>query len=436
VIQPLGDGEGPSGHLGTEFAPVRGGISVAANLHTAGGASAAGGNGGAGGTILITQSATDSFTDTPPGLNPISVVGLLSMTSTGGAGSADGGAAGVVEIRNFKMLDTTLNPNDGIDVFFVGAVHNEVPLIALGGNATAGTGGAGGQLIISGDSVVNLDSPKGRTSTNTAALDCRGGDGVAGGDGGFIGIESTFRTTNSGSMICSGGSATSGDGGRAGQVNLGSIMHLVNSGDITANGGDSLTGTGGGAFGVYLWGSDWWGGDSAEGSATNSGAIVSSGGAGAVGGNADDIFVVDHYSVRNSGPLTGNGGNGSAGDGGLAATIYLLSDDALNSSGAITALGGGGTGAGSVGRNGGQVLIAGGPSVRHAGGITATGGAAELGGDGGQIRFNSVGGFSTVGGTMNVFRGAGAPAANNGVTGNVFRDGVEAPLSALGTVTF
>ncbi len=402
-----------------------GGMSLALSVDTGGGNGAVG---GAGGGITILQ----PLNGLPPGLYPVILAGVERLESSGGQGTSQGGAASLIALHNFTHSDQFGNKA-------LGGIRNEAELIANGGAATAGAGGAGASITLATD-VPPIDNndfgSTDRSVKNLADLFATGGNGTTtGGNGGAVKLFDHFKTINWGDVTTSGGATNIGTGGEAGSILVGADRFVTNFGDLTALGGPSGLGAGGLAGDITVatvktfletFGSVF--GD--EGMADNRGALHASGGnGGAAGGNGANIIVFDHFKAVNSGPLTASGGNGGSDGGGRAGAVWILSDVRATNDAKATANGGSATGGGNGAAGGSIVVVS--LRSRQSGDCTAKGGNGAVGGDGGFIQVHSATPPSTVHGTMTVTQGTGGTP----IVGAVVVDGIDQALTA-GVVTF
>jgi len=214
-------------------------------IDTRGGAStdAAGGAGGA--VSLTTEDGA---------------ISVASIDSGGGATtSADpahaGGAAGSIALRAGDA-----DPVDDSDVSVSGA------LSAIGGDASAGDGGAGGAILVTStgvatplavapDEEADIDPLAGGGDLDVADVTTRGGaGGASGGAGGAVTLQTTDGAIDVASIDTSGG-AGGVDGGDAGSIALdardadqsgqASADNDVSTGALVAAGGSGGTGVGG-----------------------------------------------------------------------------------------------------------------------------------------------------------------------------------------------
>lgn len=414
-----------AGASGTGSPPdVTGGMAVAFDVDSSGGPGTVG---GVAGDIHVDQ----PLTWVPAGQNPCVLAGYASIDSSGGDGTSLGGNAGSISIANTVE-------NDLYNNYVNGGIQNAVPLIALGGAASAGFGGNGSTVSIKTDLWPN-GSTNEHSVVNSAPITIGGGTGTTGGGGaGLLTLYDHFSVTNSGAIVVNGGNGTAGSGASGGSASLQSDIQVSNSGAISCNGGNgaALNGGSGGPIKIQTQGKVGYG---IPGSATNSGALTSNGGSGGyAGGPGGTIEIFDHFSATNSGTITCTGGTGgsaaliptSGGAGGIAG---VLSDISAVNTASWNASGGMCTN-GTGGKGGSCAIVA--EQATHLGNVTAVGGngsAGSTGGIGGAIQVFSSSGVSLLHGTLNVCDGT--PSGWGIVPGNVNVDGVDEPLT-LGQITF
>lgn len=370
-------------------------------INTAGGsASGASGLGGDGGYIDL--------------VGDIALNNSGSLTASGGNGIDVGGLGGWV----------------WLEVFTEGDLRNSGAIDTTGGDATAGSGGLGGEVDIYayGGSLYH-NAPVTTSGGNTT-------DSLAdGGNGGYIAI-GTFQGWNvatpagdlviSGSLDTSGGSAApagSGNGGYGGTVDfyvgnyavddpaqeLNQRLRLLGYKGIDTGGGSGNFGGSGGEVDLLC---DY--GYVNPANLVNEAAISTRGGsvaAGALslpsyGGKGGDVYLeayADPFNIANpqktrvvnSGSIDATGGtslefDGSVAWGGSAGYVLLYGPEGVTNGGSITSVGGadGGTDGGATGIGGmGNwiVLFSEGPLV-NTGVCDASGGAGEYrGGNGGEV---------------------------------------------------
>ena len=263
-----------------EYQPV-GDLVVSGNIDTRGGSGTSGGSGG--------YVEVEWDMDSVPLQQEIQFLGYTSITTDGGDGVTAGGPGGYVYAYNDYY-------DDDRGYGFGGAVLNNVPVFARGGDATAGGGGNGGYVDFETDTYYGYQTNV-LIVRNDGALDLRGGNGTTGGGaGGAVYLWGYNAASNSGAINVNGGNATAGSGGAAA--------------DVSSNGS-----------GVFVL--------SDLGAAVNTGAITglggSGGGAGSSGGDGAYVEIVG-YSARNTGALDLRGGNGDAasGFGGEGGSVYVF----------------------------------------------------------------------------------------------------------------
>lgn len=304
----------------------------------------------------------------------------FNFNSIGGnGGTGDGGDSGYTSLYAGY---------DGYGGIFTNVTFN---LALMGGNSTSGNGGNAEGLTIE-----QYEYGHGRVRVNGYA---HGGNGVAGGDGGYVdqyAFEATLEVTYN--LAMNGGNGTTGDGGQGGDINFDDDdEHLILRGTLTMNGGNSTSGTGGqgGTFedvlGGYRGGLEMLnfnltmlGGNSDSGTGGAGGYMdfssgiegrlrvadssfnFSGGNGSVVSGTSDggdgsstfwltdsaDIYIVNTTFVANGGTGRGAGGNGG--------TLTIHADSDFNTDGSnvwididVTVNGGNGVGNGNGGTGGG-----------------------------------------------------------------------------------
>ncbi|QOR61284.1 beta strand repeat-containing protein [Sulfurovum sp. ST-21] len=257
----------------------------------------------------------------------VQVNGAIDASGGNGVGSGDGGNAAVEPGSGYGHV--YISAYDGVFIHTGSQAIN-----ASGGNGAIG--GNAGQL--------SLESETG--FYNTAPILAIGGNGSAGngGQGGYIYIESYVASIYNSADINTSGGDGSTNGGDAGDIDFypgeGSYVgELLNSGNIYANGGDAGNGNAGNGSTVYLYlngggstrtsGNIYANGGNAKSSGiipANSGILLSVSGN---GGDAGDVYVYldgegDDYGygeevasgvVQISGNIEVNGGDGDTNGG-------------------------------------------------------------------------------------------------------------------------
>lgn len=436
------------------------------------GAPVAGGAGGSGGGFVVLASAIYS-------------AGAIDVSGANGdpGGAYAGGSAGSVTLG--AILDPTYGP-----------VESTGDIKATGGSGK-GAGGSGGTIALGASS---------RGVRAKGTFDQSGGAGTTGGAGGNFTVLSRFGggvrfggtlTRKGGDVdeaacggVCQGGSV----GGATVTADGGGIDWSAN---VVAGGGKSK-GTIGGAGGAFTFSSakatdpflsverpagtvrvsgnfDLKGGAGAAGGVGGAFTIVpptptlpsgqeillygydgidTSGGNGAIGGNAGTIVLQNGASpgsratgsVLSHANLVGRGGSGSAGGGGSGALIGLATgigtpeakrSQAVVISGTIDNSGGAGT---LLGGNVGVVLAMARERIVVSGAVTSTGGAASgasgVAGGGGAVQLTSVEGV-TITAPISLAGGSGTGPSSKGgactslsITGESVR--ATAPLTCAG----
>ena len=154
-------------------------------------ADARGGNGavgGAGGELRVwVERSLDRLPD------PL-VVSVVALEATGGDGQSTGGAGGTLELYAY---DVSEDPSVPPEVSSTGMVRLDSGVLAVGGAALTGGGGAGGSLTASGATV----SVAGITADGGSTVGARGGDG-----GSVVLFADVGRSTLTGTVAVRGGS--------------------------------------------------------------------------------------------------------------------------------------------------------------------------------------------------------------------------------------
>lgn len=401
-----------------------------------------GATGGDGGDVVLV-SGTQTFT-----------AGTI-QTQGGTASAGDGGDGGGV----FMRADSRL-------------VCNGAAITADGGNATA-IAGDGGEVRLGADCVYGTPlevrssgavRTRGGVQTGTCdPMSCRGGDGgdvyLVAGFGGSI--------ATSGGIDTRGGNSAGAGGGTGGDVyldegyafeSLAVVRHYDLSGNITTFGGDGATSGGsGGDIETYNQGT--------LGSASRylgyASALLSGGAGGDGGGHAGDLQSVPDGGTTNGGlglyvfdtdvtAVGGNGGTGSAGDGGVIVfapslgqpipggfsegpleNFVFLADATLHG------------GDGAIGGDGGAIIAPSGCSpslvttgIRVDGAIDIDGGDGTTGhgGDAGEFNLATLRGAASLAGSVTANGGASTSGTGGGFYGSVLM-GTPATLSASVTAS-
>jgi hypothetical protein len=325
--------------------------------------------GGNGGTVTV-----------GPGILSL-MTGVSTYNSSGGAGDT-GGDAGTLSIGSTGAA--------AADVTVVSA------LLALGGPAGNGPGGAGNDITIASHAV--------GLTTVSGTSQCDGGPSVGsdGGPAGNFSVTTSVAGPGSGDIRCSelvtatgGSGGTSGAGGGAGTIIISAVFgNILLSGTLAAGGGGSPLAISGPAPG---------------GTVTVS--TAGSGGPGSIHTTAGISAV--------GGPSFASGVTVNGGPGGLItfSTADPSSTLTLASGSFLQADGGSSTGAGAGGAGGSILLSSNTQSISISGAVLARGGPASggtgTGGSGGQVTAALVVGSSLSGitvqpdGAIDVSGGAG-----------------------------
>jgi filamentous hemagglutinin family protein len=301
--------------------------------------------GGAGGAIALRTTDGD--------------ISITSATASGGAGSVPGGvgggAGGAISLRAGDA-----DASGDSDVTVTG------DLVSRGGAASAGSGGAGGSVIVRSDGVARTVVPNppptpsatptiGGGAIEVTDVDTRGGAGAdRGGAGGFIQLQTTDGTITADDLDTSGGAGGS-SGGNAGSIGVltrDADMQNDNDvelGDLRATGGDGTTKSGGngGTISVQtersLLVTEQGEPDNVLQEAIGGGDVTiatidSTGGDGGTSGGAGGGVTVQARGAGNSldlGPITARGGDGGGSapaqgennNGGRGGAVTLLAQD-------------------------------------------------------------------------------------------------------------
>ena len=438
------------------------GSAAGGGLFNTGNMTARGGNGSTGGGNGGIIFSRGDFSD-----GPLVSKGTLDASGGDATGTGNGGNAGGSYNDAYFGLVTS-----GVYLIGEGGSTRVTGTIrAKGGNgAGGGNGGNGNWVEVSTTAAYYQRNDNGEFIG--ATFDSRGGDGAKGGNGGICiinhvtnGIYGTpapqFGTAPTylvgyTSFNSSGGGGVTG-GGTAGAVTIQTsraidsggnlwIGGLLNETPITAVGGAASGGPGGagGAATVAYIPINTYAENAApkfDRMVANQGSIDTRGGQGTTtGGAGGSVSIGDKVSATNEGAITTSGGIGGTGAGGNAGGIYIWSDGPTVNSADLTANGGDSTdGSGGNGPPRGVVqpfFVLTGLRLTHTGAISARGGSSVngAGGNGAEVSLSSHNGLtpSTLSGTVGVQAGLGAPA---GVVGTVRVDGSSVPLTG-GAVGF
>ena len=242
--------------------------------------------------------------------------GFTNISLDGGDGVATGGTGGGAQIMSLPlwMINGGYAEREPC-----GAIFNQVPISARGGDTAAGTGGQGGMIMFI--HVMLMALPPSTIISNSGNIDVSGGVGDIGGNSGIFGVESLGELTNSGIITARGGTGTTTGGDGAFPMPMGETDMFP--------------------VGIYLW---------AAGDITNSGVINASGGdATNTGGKGGEIALEAVGKIRNSVNITVAGGNATT-IGGNGGSIFLVSETPPTSnSGSLIVTGGTGATAGNNG---------------------------------------------------------------------------------------
>jgi hypothetical protein len=316
---------------------------------TASGASGMGaGPGGPGGNIEVhSQEQTGPAGDVALPTGSLVLSGNLFTSGGDGVPAGSGG-----------NLTVTLDPRNnplGQELILLG--YTKVDL--SGGSGTTGNGGAAGQLELSNSvsSFHQLAGPGGGAFLYADVL-AKGGDGSAGGQGGFISVRSqtdmNFGLANEAAGVMgssidfSGGVGHSGSGANAGAVSVIGLGAAENRAKLTGLGGQASGGPAPGGQGgnVSLLSDD--------GAVTNTGDVDLSGGASSGSGGQGGDLTFTGVTLTTGGALKSKGGNGTVlgGQGGLM-RLWATGGGMTSSTSTFDVAGGTGAPAGAKG----QVLI-------------------------------------------------------------------------------
>ncbi len=328
--------------------------------------------------------------------------------NVGGAGD-DGGEGGDVDVTNTGMIFTTGGEAAGIVATSIGGGGGDSGTVinAVGGvsgsdnnsiqaainiGSEGGTGGRGGDVIVSNMTTADAGSGQIVTTGENAYGIFAQSLGGGGGNGSTV-YSVTGMQSSENSFI-----GSFNLGGAGGQGNTGGMVEVVNEGliDTTGDGAHGIlaqsVGGGGGNGGLAV------GVNAAIGARANS-PIIAIGGVGGDGENGGDVVVTNSGTIVTRGEaahgivaqsIGGGGGNSSMGFGVTGEPNTLILSNAISA--LVGGLGGG------LGGEGGDV------TVNHSGDITVLGDrsqaikAESTNGGGGslEIRFDGLAGFETL----------------------------------------
>jgi hypothetical protein len=194
-------------------------------------------------------------------------------------------------------------------------VLNTVDLSVKGGSAEGNSGGHGGDITMTTQTVFAWPQATFEVLENSGALSAAGGRGASGGMGGTITLNGRVSATSRGAVDARGGAGTTGGGGNGGEFDLNSDSGpVVSSASVdvsaaVAGGGIVLLpGFGGG---IYM----------SAVSITNSGTLLARGGAGDLTtGRGGGGGVVELNSIGGTTVVTAPAPAGIAVSGGTAMT--------------------------------------------------------------------------------------------------------------------
>lgn len=315
---------------GEDRAPGK--IQVAGDISAVGGSGSTGG--GNGGKLYV-----DNDSDADDDLRLFATVEFLGygegIDLSGGDGAGEGGYLGgdggkfKVDTSAATVWSTRLP---------VGAIINNVNIVARGGNATGDggyyDGGDGGCIAWNAQGDAYLGTT---VLNNTGNIDVSGGTGVEwGGDSGGISLYGHDGLTNGGELKANGGEAT-GEEGYAGDssgmccpygdyhhgffapdwdgfgpILLLSTYDVNNEGPIQAKGGEATGEDGDGGYGAF------WVAMYAGGTVSNSGNVNANGGDGTDDGGKGgviDLFSASTATSNTAALLSVVGGSGGGGEG-------------------------------------------------------------------------------------------------------------------------
>ena len=404
-----GNGTTAGGNGGTWYILGGGshsGCANSGNLDLSGGNATNNGDGGNGGNLQLEAVGA-----------AVRATGSLVSRGGDGAGAGSGGQGGEVSLYTFEGSGSVYGYLDVTYGIFFG-----MSLDLRGGNGVSG--GNGGFVEAYADFNQNQTESSALASgvqfIGYASLDLSGGKGAGGGtagylwgfsSGGYTGAEDSNgdlndfavgSVTNEADVVARGGQGTNGNGGIGGSLNLSIDPY------------DPATGYAYGAPGYAR-------------SASNHGELDFRGGDGtAAGGKGGSFSLHDVVSVINTGSINTSGGNGGTGPGGDGDYIEMFTDGLARNTGTWTA--NGGNSASSAGGDGGDYHYIWGGRVESLGSIFANGGNGATGGDGGYIEILSAEGV-TLRGTYSVKAGAGGTPA----PGEIWIEGM---LLGVDSITF
>ncbi len=380
-------------------------IRVAGSWSTDGGkGTAPGGRGGAGGPVtILQQNKNGASLLTPTQIVTGGMAISADMTATGGSGDGDAKPGGDISITQNL---------DGIDASLAGLN----PLYVVGYVFFDGSGGAGGT---SGGSASSI---RVNNQLFTAAPQNPGSPSS-------VGPVFNGTTENEVNIYVKGGKGTTGSGGTGGTIQVYGGVSASNSGLISNAGAPGTVGGSAGAF--ALANLDLLAGGTPAlpdpgAWVSNSGPIQGDGGNGTsgAGGAACAVEIIGHARATNTGTLDTVGGLAlSASAGGKGSQFLLAADGTVSSTGGLTSNGGNSNGAN--GGDAGSVAVNG-QSVTHNAPVTLIGGNGTNGGNGGLAYFNSQLGGTVMHGIFTLVPGTGGTPS----VGALYKDGVDMPLTS------
>ncbi len=451
------------GSSGGGGGPPAGNLEILAKGGT--GLNGVGGTGGgitikeqSGSDVLILRSGQVDTSFTVPGTlpdlgtNTATIGAPATITVTGSTIPGDGGGV-ATGLHVLPGVTLTLVPSAGdtIDISFDAGVRIDGTLrvgkavglpdtahLTLDARDAGIAIGPAGRIDVSGEDDLAGDGAEAGTRTlrgavlNRGTIDASGGDGLSGGQAAEVVLDTSGNAggiLNLGTIVTSGGAASSGLGGagarailRASPSGLGGVF---NQGSITTRGGDGSAG--GGEGGEVLLESNDLGPCVNAGTIDASGGNATGAGAGAGGISRTVDIIARGGSLRVAGTLRARGGTGAGGAGGRGGDISILNGavatvmaqfaDAMEVGAAIDASGGdgatGGDGgsagirierAGTVVRGAEPLLLLGYGRIDYSGG-DGTGGRGGDAGSLGRIfhvdATSSAGPLPVVGGVVN-----------------------------------
>jgi len=315
-----------------------GNLLLAGNLDSSGGSAlaAGSGNGGNGGSVFVGVDASGSYSGVtglpPPTTQQVSLFSYGIIDTSGGTGNqgGDGGSVNVIDDgERWDAGSSSFVDDVGGDVTTQAAITTRGGSVATGVSVTPAMGGFGGDVFLYGDQDPSGITPGAERVNNSGKIDTSGGDSLG---------------------------LTADPGPNAGVIDLYTTNHVTNSGALTANGGsdnvddDNLT-TGFGHSGtpdVYLQ------------------AILA--------------------TATNSGTINANGGDGEAQGGAGANSVHIGDDQVVNSANISVRGGDADIGLpGSVGGNGGDIIMFDGDIPDQTGTLDVSGGSGDTPGVDGTI---------------------------------------------------